>query len=908
MKDCLGGKQMQERIILAPGCNGTELLRSLAMHGVNTFNWRIMNATELARYALMHSGIAIEEEIISAKEEVGIVKEAMEGNSYFTTKSYADVQSMTNAVRMIGKLVADESSVNEILKAGVFEAKNKALGQIYSNYTKSINNAKNIEKKKKIDSVGLIHKAIVKCNDVKFDIYTLKEYPLMPLEKALLDTLANNSKESISLLNLFGGSYEKTHVESIKACYGAPNEVETALDEIYSKYNLDKCTLVIADTKTYSQLIFDYAVLYNLPITFGTGIPIKNSNPARLLKLYSLWAGANAFNTNEFNAMINDNSFNLGKLVKLLKDSVKKKVEDKILTYDISIFDKDTKEKSSKFQWRYFFEVLGNLRITNSVSTNKQRLDGFKEAVAYDLNNVSADDREFKNVRLRELYVPVLEIVINEFNLKPEEFIKKYARLRTSSSNIKEILLKDLDVAASGTIAAELSNFRKFGEEDVLSIVPDILNLSVLRQSCEGNKLHVCGVQGAITAIRSNMYILGMSAKNYPGAPKENYLLLDSDLEKFGAAGVEHTSNAKVINKLEFFDTILKLCSSLKCNIHLSFASKNVSDLKEQNASSVISNLLENVTNLENTKIDLEEVPYFEPKLSVTNVIGDNYNNAKIQLSNDEVAVDSEKYKCKLSDYGYSPSTLNDYFDCPRKFMLKHILGLKEPEEKKPYEILPATDNGTLAHALMEKLNNSKKLTGSYLTEDEFLMEAKISFDNYLKKNPPLIAEGVDKVKEYFVDMMRTAFRQDPHNEVVLQEEKIQGEIKGVNLHGYPDRVEKITDDEYVVVDFKTGKKDKHAITSKTTLDKIVGMYRQTFIYAYLLESKYAIKKCEYRYPALGIIEGYSFNQLVKNELEKQIEEFKNAVENGNFPYCSTSETSEPCKYCKFINVCGKKA
>lgn len=44
---------MKERIILAPGCRGIELLRSLASNGINTMNMRIMNGYELAEYALM---------------------------------------------------------------------------------------------------------------------------------------------------------------------------------------------------------------------------------------------------------------------------------------------------------------------------------------------------------------------------------------------------------------------------------------------------------------------------------------------------------------------------------------------------------------------------------------------------------------------------------------------------------------------------------------------------------------------------------------------------------------------------------------------------------------------------------------------------------------------------------------
>lgn len=57
---------MKEKIILAPGANGTELTKSMAMHGVNCFNIRICGASELARLLLMRSGIPIREDFVSA--------------------------------------------------------------------------------------------------------------------------------------------------------------------------------------------------------------------------------------------------------------------------------------------------------------------------------------------------------------------------------------------------------------------------------------------------------------------------------------------------------------------------------------------------------------------------------------------------------------------------------------------------------------------------------------------------------------------------------------------------------------------------------------------------------------------------------------------------------------------------
>ena len=63
---------MREKIILAPGANGGELTKSLAMHGVNCFNLRIVSAGELARIAMMRSGVAIKEDFVSSREETAM--------------------------------------------------------------------------------------------------------------------------------------------------------------------------------------------------------------------------------------------------------------------------------------------------------------------------------------------------------------------------------------------------------------------------------------------------------------------------------------------------------------------------------------------------------------------------------------------------------------------------------------------------------------------------------------------------------------------------------------------------------------------------------------------------------------------------------------------------------------------
>ena len=368
---------MREKIILAPGANGGELTKSLAMHGMNCFNLRIVSAGELARIAMMRSGIAIKEDFVSYREETAIIAEAVKGEEYFGKTTYSDIQEIAASVRRMRTLVADTDEtgqVESILGKGIFEDKNKALISVYKKYLGILKD------RKLIDSVTLMRKAASECQPIDADFSVLKEYPLNPLEKALIDKLSDGKVQESSLIELFNLKDTHLKVKSFKNCYGAPNEVETILTDIYSGKNLDKCTVAVTDPGTYGQLFFDYALLYDMPITFGCGIPIINSNPARLLVLYYHWMTGGFFGAAAINAMISSKAFDRSKL------------------YDLY------PEPDENFSWGTYADVLGGLRLTNDKATNDKRIADFGFAdFACKKNLVKGDGVAFVDIQLLDI-------------------------------------------------------------------------------------------------------------------------------------------------------------------------------------------------------------------------------------------------------------------------------------------------------------------------------------------------------------------------------------------------------------------------------------------------------------------------------------------------------------------------
>lgn len=868
---------MRERIILAPGAKQSEIKKSLAVHGVNCINLKIMSSGELARYALMKSGVSIEEDFLSSKEECAIIARAVVGEEYFGKTSYSDIKQIASAVKLMRTLTTnydEEAFLSDVLNYGLFKDKNTALLNVYKKYMAIL------KESNALDNVSLMRKAMKECKSFDADFECLSEYPLSPLERAFLSVISDGNIKEISIAALFGIENVFVKLENIKNCYGSPNEVETIINDIYKNRKLDTCTVALADSSTYAQLFFDYALLYDIPVTFGTGIPIINANPAKLLVLYYHWITDGFFGAFALNNMFSSKAFDKNKLYELFP------------------------EIPEDFSWGRFYEVLAGLRLTNDKKVNDLRLKAFKDALSEEevITNPE-DEKAYKDFSRKKLCVPFLEIMAEELILPTEDFIAKYSYIRKGTKTNAERLLMMLDMSASSAIYEELKVIRNAGiDQTTDDIILNVLKLGVGGQSSSEGALHVTDISGAISSVRDNLYIAGLSASKFPGSPIENYLLLDDDLTIFGKEAAYMKSAGKIAKKKDTLSNLVHLASGLGSHIFLSYAGMNVSELKRDNASSMIYELFKEESGKNLSSKELEEhivkVEYFEPAISVSREVGNAYNQGKKVLIDKEASQslgDSHFVKWNL-DREYSPSALNTFFGCPRSFMLGYILGIPEPDDDKPFEIISAKAKGTLAHSLMEKLANSD------MSQEDFVKLSGEYFDRFIVQNPPLIMESVEAVRNQFLEMMETAYEMDPHREVTLKEEDIHCQHEsGVKIHGLPDRVERLEDGKYLIVDFKSG---RHIVHVENDIDTCL----QVVIYAYLMEKQgYDISGGVFRYIGLGESVSCVYNDEMKEKLNEKLKQFKDHMEKGYFPCAEASEDGEnPCIYCKYGLVCGK--
>lgn len=834
---------MQETIILAPGANGTELLRTMAKFGKNTLGLRIMGALELAQTALMRSGISIEEDYLTKKEEAPVLSSFIKDIPYFASAAYSDAENLSRALTTLRSYIPENES--DFIHNAEFKEKNEAIRKVYDKYL-ALCAANN-----RIDTISLIRKAIEQAEKLSAKVMTLKEFPLTPLEKTLAETLAEGEVECVSLTDLLAGEEAKQiNNVSFLESYGSYNEIEAIIGYIYkNNLPLDECVIALPETKNYAQLIYDLASQRDIPITFGCGVPVTTSNPARLLVLLHAWNNEGYHGIDALTDLLTSEAFDRAKLMDAIFPQNEKRDLSAVMT------------------------MAGNLHLGLDKAQNNLWI------------------HECKSVLKTEEEIGLLKSV----QKLSDELSKGYDYILQTYATIREGFAGRIDRAALKALTDAIKAYGEFtsqGSPD--EILEDILNRSVCTENSREGALHVNSIGGTMSSLRKNLFIPGMCADNFPGSPSEDYLLLDSDLALLGTDTVP-TSSQKILRKKSQLDDLLSMASTVGVSIRISYSSYNTATLKTQNPSSSLFEIYKKVHGESSTVKDFEDsfthTSYFSEDISSDRYVGRAYNK-EIPM---EIAASEEKVSApvglSLAKRHFSPSAIDTYFDCPYHFYLTRVLYIPEKEETDPFEIMSAAELGTLVHSQMERLAETNE------DRDTFLRKAGEEFDDFLKVKRPLHVDRAAWKKKEYLDIIANAYDMDPHNEVLGAEEKKEClHESGIVLYGYPDRVEKTAEGEYIIADFKTGKKIKHNPDDPAAC-------RQVLIYAYMLEKDgKPISRCEYRYLRDAQVIPCKYDDAMKAALNEDLVKFKNDLESGNF---SKTDKKENCTYCKCRPICG---
>ena len=829
---------MHETIIFAPDANSAELLRTMTKYGRNTFGLRIMNSVEISEYAAMRMGMTYGKRLINSGDSVSLIYDIISRIEHFRPISFRTAYDIFHTICMIRMMIPENerSVMREKLTDTEFSENGSALLETYEKYIYRL------ETEGFIDSIGLIRFAAENVKKLNADIMIFEEYPLTPLEKQLLFCISGGNYIETSMLDFIGTDERSFNILDITESYGTANEVRDVISTVFGNgIPADKCVVACTDTQIYSRLFYEIACEFELPVTFGCGMPLTGSNCGKLLKSYYDW------NTTGFNGktalenMIFSNAFDKEKLCETLA--------------------------ADKNSFRKIIEYVGRMKLSADANKNK---DKFKILDKYE------DDKDI---------ISSVKKMADELEKGCSYFIRNYSYIRKDSAH-------SYDVSAMKTICTELDRFTAVSDDSVNEIIPSILKMNTFSENSREGHLHITGIKNTVDVIRENLFIVGMSAEQFPGTPAENYLLTDSDMLRFGENAP--TSENIVSQKRDILYSLIRTASSLKSNIHISYSGFDTAELKAVNASSLIFEIYRKQygesVNMQDFEKSVRHVGYFSslfyPFENAAKAYAEGAEIGKFLKEENNEMSDS----MNISDMSFSVTDIEKYIKCQKMFYYKSVLDISETDEYNPFLLVSHLEKGTVFHELM-KMN-----AYSRMSLDELKSNAEKMWYSLIHKFAPFNSDEAENGKDEFMEMAEYGYFSDKDNTVKMAEEKLEyTHSSGITLTGVLDRLETTPEGLNIIADFKTGKsKDYHENDFNSCI--------QIILYAYMLRQRgIEVSYGEYRFAKEGINISCVINNEFLDMADKLLSEIADSVKSELYSY------TDKCDYCHYKSICGNK-
>ena len=477
----------------------------------------------------------------------------------------------------------------------------------------------------------------------------------------------------------------------------------------------------------------------------------------------------------------------------------------------------------------------------------------------------------------------MIRIMFSEFERGCSYIVKNYAVIREGFAG-------RLDRSAVNAVCAELDAYTSLSGGNAVDIIPQLLRINVCCENSREGALHITGIKQAMCCLREELFIAGLSADNFPGSPAENYLVPDGDYLLFDD-NAPTSEKCIADNKKALYD-LMKTASSLGSRIHLSYSGYDTAELKEANASSMLFEIFRTVngagSTLDELKNSTEHTGFFENSFSASRLAGRAYNSSKAIEYNKKTA---EKLPVSI-DTGnvFSPSAVETYLSCPRKYYFSRVLYMEEPETDDVFMVMSASDMGNLVHGLMDDAFRRS------MTAEQVRAEAVRRFNAFLVTRPPVNEPEVMRVREDFMRMVENGIRSSIENEVLFSEYGIAPvRIGSIELKGRLDRLERTPDGRIVIVDYKTGRKIVHK-------ENDIASCIQILLYAAMLEESGSVKVSggEYRYLRYNRSIPFAYTDEAKETLLSILGDFVRGVSAAEFPPAG----NDNCRYCGYRNIC----
>ena len=734
----------------------------------------------------------------------------------------------------------------------------------------------------------------------------------------------------------------KLNIELIQS-HGEYNEVKTIIRKIKSEnIPLDKVSIFYSVQEPYSQYLYQLSRQYSFNITFGNGINIKNTSPAKLFFSLIDW--------------IRDN-YSMAKLYHLLTGG------DFQFKEQQSNLDTPTPQRAAS--------LLRNSPIGRKRNRYIKGLDLSIKQLKNKIEQVSEDRQEGYRKKIRDLFW-VREFITQIFHELPQEnfdytispkqiarglinIVTNYSKI-DEDTNLDEEAIKKITERLTILIESDYS-LPNMPLNEVLTLTADLIkneriNCSEPRAGC----LHTTSYKKGIWLNRPYNFIVGMDSAKFPDSARGGSILLDAEKKNSGRINPDKEKGKENQYKM------LQLLTSLDGKIILSYSRFNVQDNRELAPSSLMLQLYrlkigdkqKNYSDFYSSFQDtsgfipnkpreildsadwflysarhnlLDIVPLFEhlhPALSEGFYTARQREKEELNLFNGKIEVNPKRVDPRLNrGLVVSSSRLELIAFCPYLYFLKFILKITPPQEmiKDPGVWLDPSEKGIIFHQIFEIFYKELKeispagtfVSPSYKSHWHILEDIVISHlvqkreklappNNLVYKHESKeILESCrfflhceeEKYKGEIPAYLELAFgTRDNQNEELGKIKAVELSLpsgKSISFQGKIDRIDKLDEDTYRIIDYKTGtpyefRRRKYFQNGKQIQHALYALSLKKILAKTGISDFPKIKEAGYYFPTLkGQGRQYFYGEERRNQVLEIIDLLLDIVAQGNF-------------------------
>lgn len=756
-------------------------------------------------------------------------------------------------------------------------------------------------------------------------------YGLPERENPLILQAPDGEATAFSYLFDLGNRKDEPNL-SLFVANNEEHELKVILHRIkQQKIAFDEVAIFYTSIDPYMTTMYHLSEKLNIPVTFSEGITILQTRPGKLLKSFITWI-RNGYHVEEFLA---------------------------ILQKDVLQFEEGAPNYSA------FANLLRKAQIGWGKDRYVQMIQKEIDDYAEKLSSTSQHDKKSYYEKLLREFTWLRELFKKLFKHLPEHQENGFLDFKELLQAFEWIMKNfaktssGMDQIAKKVLQEEIAHMLPYANEPtsqydaLINIEELLLTLRVGNSGPKPGSLHVASYKQGLYTNRPYTFIVGLDNQRFPGIGNEDPLLLDIERMNFG----ERIHLMKTVAK-ENVLSMVQLLASCEGEVGVSYCNFDLNENRAINPS----HLFLQCFRLKSGQVDADyrqleqefscpiQPELIEEKDWWTSLLIEeqdkavdlsllNYLNhikqgllAESMRQISEFTVYDGKIDCDTThldprnnqELTITAGKLEKLAACPYHYFLEEVLGIK-PIEELAYDptvwLDPAT-RGSLLHEIFEKFYKELQEKGekpcAQNHEDLLLNIATRIIDTLKDQFPPPserifeqekaeILESCDLFlraeEEYCQDVTPLYFEYSfgigdkPPAILTLP----SGEVR---LSGKIDRVDRIGEQRFQIIDYKTGSTYRYDENKAYQGGRQLQHLLYALAFEHLAVGPGTVEKSSYQFSTIKGL-GKRYERIQGAEMRTNgidiLERLLDLLKFGHFPL---SNDPNDCKYCKMKSAC----